>query len=160
MSMAINLPEWVVVLTTTLIVLIAVVFHYEVMSALNHWACRRIRTATPDHRPRSTILIIMLVLLITHVLEIWLFAMGYWLLAEGGSFGEITGYDEFLFLDYVYFSAANYSTVGWGDLIATGPIRFLAGTEALVGFMLITFSASFIYLIMSRTWRGDEDLEG
>ncbi|MDT8319883.1 MAG: hypothetical protein RQ826_05085 [Xanthomonadales bacterium] len=37
MSMAVNLAEWMVVLTTTLIVLIAVVFHYEVLSALNRW---------------------------------------------------------------------------------------------------------------------------
>lgn len=38
------------------------------------------------------------------------------------------------------------------DLVATGHIRFLAGTESLLGFMMITWSAFFSHLIMARTW--------
>jgi len=34
-----------------------------------------------------------------------------------------------------------------------GPIRFLAGTIALTGFVLIACSASFTDLEMSRDWR-------
>lgn len=34
-----------------------------------------------------------------------------------------------------------------------GAIRFLAGTEALTGFILITWSASFLYLEMEQYWR-------
>jgi hypothetical protein len=43
--------------------------------------------------------------------------------------------------------------VGFGDLAPVGPIRFLAGTTALTGFVLITWSASFTYLEMARDWR-------
>lgn len=159
MDVSNGMAEWIVTFGTILIVLVAVVFHYEVLSTLNRWACRRMHASAPSHRPHYTLLIIMLALLVTHVLEIWLFAGGYWLLAANEAFGELTGYDEFGFLDYVYFSATSYTTVGWGDLYAVGPLRFLAGTESLAGFMLITWSASFVYLIMSRTWRGIEDLE-
>ena len=59
-------------------------------------------------------------------------------------------------LELVYLSAMTFTTVGYGDVSPVGPIRFLAGTEALVGFMLITWSASFTYLHMARHWREDE----
>jgi hypothetical protein len=56
-------------------------------------------------------------------------------------------------LDAVYFSAVTYSTVGYGDMVPLGPIRFLAGTQSLVGLVLITWSASFTFLEMERFWR-------
>jgi hypothetical protein len=56
-------------------------------------------------------------------------------------------------LDAVYLSAVTFTTVGFGDLAPTGPIRFLCGTEALTGFILITWSASFLYLEMEQFWR-------
>ena len=48
---------------------------------------------------------------------------------------------------------ATYTTIGFGDLAPVGPIRFLAGTQGLVGFVLISWSASFTYLEMERCWR-------
>jgi hypothetical protein len=57
------------------------------------------------------------------------------------------------FLDAVYLSAETFTTVGFGDLAPRGAIRFLAGTEALTGFILITWSASFLYLEMEQYWR-------
>jgi hypothetical protein len=32
-------------------------------------------------------------------------------------------------------------------------VRFLTGTESLSGFILITWSASFLYLEMEQFWR-------
>jgi hypothetical protein len=87
-----------------------------------------------------------------HIAEIWLFGMTLALLLswpECGALGPRTAH----FFDYVYFSATSYATVGFGDLVPIGPIRFLAGTEALVGFVLIGWSASFTYLEMERYWR-------
>jgi hypothetical protein len=46
-----------------------------------------------------------------------------------------------------------YTTVGFGDVSPVGPIRFLAGTSALTGFVMITWSASFTFLEMERFWR-------
>jgi hypothetical protein len=54
--------------------------------------------------------------------------------------------------DYLYFSYAAFTTVGFGDIVATGPMRLLAGMEALTGFVLITWTASYLYIEMSRTW--------
>jgi len=153
-------PEWIVALTTVVVVTLAVVLHFEVIAWLNRWgAGRRIQELGRHHHHRPTLLIVMFGLLLAHVAEIWIFGLAYHLLLHSPQLGEITGYAELTLLDCVYFSAATYTTVGWGDLFSTGPVRFLAGTEALVGFMLITWSASFVYLMMARTW-GQEDNSG
>ena len=59
---------------------------------------------------------------------------------------------QFGLLDAVYLSTTTYSTLGFGDLVPTGPIRFMVGTESLIGLLLITWSASFTYLEMRRYW--------
>ncbi|MBM3373365.1 MAG: two pore domain potassium channel family protein, partial [Betaproteobacteria bacterium] len=43
--------------------------------------------------------------------------------------------------------------VGFGDVVPVGTIRFVAGMEALTGFLMIGWSASFTYLEMERFWR-------
>lgn len=147
--------EVVVTLVTALVVGLVVVFHYEVIQLLNRWVVRRQHRLHESVRDRPIILTVMFALLFAHVVEIWLFGAATYLLLSQSGYGVITGYSDVTFLDCVYFSAANYTTVGWGDLAATGDIRFLAATEALVGFMMITWSASFGYLVMARTFRYD-----
>ncbi|WP_376690341.1 ion channel [Wenzhouxiangella sp. EGI_FJ10409] len=150
--------EWTVALTTLVVVMLAIFFHFEVIAALNRWGAERRlrRRGSSHHHHRPTLLMVMFALLLAHIAEIWLFGLAYWALLSLPELGAIEGYGSLNFLDCIYFSATTYTTVGWGDLFATGPVRFLAGTEALVGFMLITWSASFVYLIMARTWGEDE----
>ncbi|WP_223424123.1 ion channel [Alcanivorax limicola] len=148
-------PEFIVVAVTAIAVGTVIVFHYEVINRINGWCRVRQRQTAHDIRHRPTVLVVMFALLFAHVAEIWLFGASYWLLLSMEGYGSINGYPEVDLLDAVYFSAATYTTVGWGDLAAAGHIRFLAGTEALVGFMMITWSASFSYLIMARTWGAD-----
>jgi len=49
-----------------------------------------------------------------------------------------------------YFSVVNYSSLGLGDIYPTGHLRFPAGIEALNGFLLISCSASTIFLVTTR----------
>lgn len=149
--------EVVIVLVTVLLVGIVVVFHYEVIQLLNHWIARRKGLLREAVRDRPIVLTVMFVLLLAHVVEIWLFGGAFYLLLEHEGYGDIVGYPEMTFLDCVYFSVTNYTTVGWGDLVPTGDLRFLAGTESLVGFMAITWSASFGYLVMARTFKYDSE---
>lgn len=148
-------PEVNVVMVTAAVVGLVVVFHYEVIKLLNRWCPNYSHKRRGIKRERPATLIMMFTLLFAHVVEIWLFGLAFWWLLGNEGFGEISGYQDLNLLDCVYFSAATYTTVGWGDLSAIGHVRFLAGTEALVGFMMITWSASFGYLIMARTL-GDE----
>ena len=87
------------------------------------------------------------VLLAAHVVQVWLFAVAYvlgcrWQLGE---LVEVNG-----FLDYVYFSAIVYTTVGFGDIVPTGDLRMIAASEGLVGLCLIAWSATATFGIFSR----------
>jgi len=129
---------------SVILVAICVTIHYEILKALSSRA----------HRPgrhRRLILGTMYSALIAHIIEIWIFGAGYWLAVEKLGLGTIVGIkDPF---DFVYYSAMVYTTVGFGDLIPDGPIRMISSTEALVGLAMITWSASFTYLQMTRVWR-------
>ena len=101
---------------------------------------------------RAKILYGIASVLVLHVCEIWIFGLVLWLLLQWPACGELRPAAQHVF-DVIYFSAITFTTVGFGDLSPVGPIRFLSGTEALTGFVLITWSASFTYLEMERFWR-------
>lgn len=136
-----------VVLVTAASVALAVLVHYEGLALLNR---RLVRVRS--QRRRKVLLGVYGVILL-HVLEIWLFGFACWLLLMAPGTGSLGSVAPIPFLDAVYLSAETFSTVGFGDFAPRGAIRFLAGTEALVGFILITWSASFLYLEMEQYWR-------
>lgn len=142
----------VVVVVTSLVVLGCVLLHYEVFSWLT-----RVLANLHVHIRRRRILLLILGLLTLHVAEIWLFGVGYFVLLNSQSFG-LQGFSRILgseggLLDLVYYSASVYTTLGFGDLIPVGAIRFMTGMEALTGFVLITWSASFTFLEMQKFWK-------
>jgi hypothetical protein len=136
-----------VVIVTILAVIACVVAHYEALSLL---------TARLRHiqlHPRQRILVLIFAILITHVVEIWLFGGAYYLLTITDGHGALLANHAMGFLDSIYFSAVCYTTLGLGDIVPSGAIRFLVGTEALTGFVLITWSASFTFVEMQRFWK-------
>lgn len=136
---------------TVVTVMLAVSLHYEAFIRLTRWLDGSRR------RGRQRILVMILSLILVHVIEIWLFAFSAWSMIHGlESAGQIVAPYAIGFLDYVYLSAATFTTLGYGDLVPSGPIRFLFGTEALTGFALITWSASLTFLEMQRFWRTDD----
>ena len=143
-----------VVMLTVLAVAICVTLHYEVLSMLSR-RLGRLERADGGHM-RRRVLYGVFGALSVHVVEIWVFGVAYYLLHWlGPVYGEVHGIAPDALVDHVYFSAITFTTVGFGDVIPSGPVRFLAGTEALCGFVLITWSASFTYLEMHRYWRRD-----
>ena len=136
------------VMSVTILAVVSCVFlHYEALSFLTV-RLRRVHTPT---RPR--ILILIFAILFTHVLEIWIFGGAYFWLLNTGGHGTLLASHAIGLPDAVYFSAVCYTTLGLGDIIPAGAIRFLVGTESLTGFVLITWSASFTYFEMSRFWK-------
>jgi hypothetical protein len=135
-----------VVAATFAAVCLCVTLHYEGLLFTSR------RLASLGGPPRVKVLYAIGSVLALHVAEIWIFGLMIWLLLRMPEAGHL-GPGVLHLFDYVYFSSATYSTVGFGDLAPVGPIRFLAGTEGLAGFVLITWSASFTYLEMERFWR-------
>ena len=136
-----------VVIGTALSVILAALIHFEGLT----WLSPRLsRVGGPKRR---IVLYAVLSLILLHIAEIWLFGLAYHVLLLWPDTGKISGAISTNVFDHVYFSATVFTTVGFGDLSPAGPIRFLAGTEALTGFVLIGWSASFTYLEMERLWR-------
>ena len=52
--------------------------------------------------------------------------------------------------DQLFSSYAAFTTAGLGDFLPTGCLRPLGGIEALTGFVLITWTAHYLYLEMTR----------
>jgi len=136
---------WAVAITL-IAVAACILLHYEV--SLRLWQ----RLERSHSTLRRRFLMLAFGLFAAHIAEIWLFAVAMALLGEHPLAGELSGIGAINFLDYIYFSAASFTTVGYGDLFPTGPLRFMAGTEALMGLMLITWSASLTFLEMQRHW--------
>ncbi len=90
--------------------------------------------------------------LCAHVVEVWIFALGYYVLIQSGHYGELNGEFHGTLLDCVYFSFTTYTSLGLGDIYPTGPLRFLVGIESLTGLALITWTASFMFLEMQKFW--------
>lgn len=128
------------------IVIIAVTLHHEVLNSLYH------RLPTLGNRSRQRMWLLVLATFAVHTVEIWLFGGAYWLLFGPLDIGHMTTDTSPDLLDLIYFSAATYTTVGYGDVVVQGGARILAGTEALIGLVLITWSASFAYSELQRSW--------
>ncbi len=137
-----------VALVTFAITAMVVVIHYEGVQ----WLARRYASREPK-RDRRAMLKIIFALLGLHIIEIWCYGLAYWVLARMPDTGFVHGeHGMDRVFDAIYFSAATFSTVGFGDLSPVGALRLLAGMEAVTGLLLITWSASFTFLEMSRLW--------
>lgn len=127
-------------------VLTTVTLHYWALAGLSSLLKR-----WPDFR--GEILLVVMVMFFAHMLEVTLYAWVYLILDRGDTAMSLAGAVDGSFLDHLYFSAACYTSLGLGDLYPLGTLRLIAGVEALNGLILITWSASFAFLVMQRRWR-------
>lgn len=130
-----------------ILVAIAVLIHFEVLTLLS------IHTPKFNISRRLSILVGILGALCAHLIEVWLFAIGFKLLLAAGTMGDIIGATDRSFTDCLYFSISSYTSLGIGDIAPTGWIRFLSGMEALTGLVLIAWTASFMFLEMQKHWK-------
>lgn len=145
---------WVVLGIAACATLVCVGIHYETIRLLI------VVLQKQESRPARRVLIItVLVLLAVHLIEAAIFAFAYRLvfLIHPTDAGLLTGPYDGSFGDTLYFSLSVYTTVGFGDIAPLGPVRLLVGIEALAGLVLITWSASFTFLIMQRIFKRDFD---
>lgn len=141
-----------VIAATVLTVVAVVLVHFEGIVALGRfYENHRTRTARPAVG-RRMMLVLMLGLVVLHMVEILMFGSAYWLLLQLPATGSLAGVESASVFDALYLSAMTYSTVGFGDVAPDGPIRWLAAGEALVGLMMVAWSATFAFIEMSRHW--------
>lgn len=134
-------------LLTILLVGLSVVIHYEALYSIAGYM------AHAHKRPRQWVAFGVIGALIAHVIEIWLFGVGYYFLILSGQAGTLGGEFSLSLQDCGYYSYITYTTLGFGDITPNGALRFLTGMEALTGLVMITWTASFMYLQMERLWK-------
>lgn len=135
-------------LLNTTVVVLAVAIHYEFL----YHATRLIPKLS--FKPRLRIIAGVFTALIAHTIEVWLFTLAYYYIQGQGTLGGLEGSFSGTLFDCVYFSFTTYSTLGFGDIVPVGELRYLAGIESLTGLVLITWTASFLYFEMQRLWAG------
>lgn len=140
----------VVVAACCLLVISTTVLHYEVLRLLN--------SALPALRipNRAKLLVVIFSAFAAHAVEMAIYGVSLYALITWLGTGTLVGTAGSSLTSCLYFSAETYTSLGFGDLSPTGPVRLLAGVEALNGLLLIGWSASFTYISMERFWGAPE----
>ena len=135
-----------VFIANSAIVALAVILHYEFLY--------RLTTLMPTMHMKHRFRIVLGVFtaLIAHAIEVWIFAFAYYFMHKAEGWGYFDGNFDGSLMDCVYFSFTTFTTLGFGDIAPHGDLRFLTGIESLTGLVLITWTASFLYLEMQRYW--------
>ena len=136
-----------VVIACALLIGLTTLLHYEVLRAL-YAGLPLLRM--PD---RFKLLVVIIATFFAHAVEIVLYGLAMYALIGLAGAGTLAGPADSSLAGCLYFSAETYTSLGFGDVTPVGPIRLLAGVEALNGLLLIGWSASFTYISMERFWK-------
>lgn len=126
------------------LVMVTVFIHYEVLTT--SWPIHKSGVATL----RTHMLRLLGGIFFAHLVEISLYAGAYYLMHGHFGLGTIAGAVGEGVSDYFYYSITSYTTLGFGDVYPSGPIRIVTGVEALNGLVLVGWSTSYTYLAMQR----------
>ncbi len=129
-----------------LVVAMSVVIHYEFLFRLT------LLMPKLKIKHRQRIVLGVIVALFAHTLEIFIFAIAYFAMNQSKGWGSLQGNFDGSLADSIYFSFTTYTTLGFGDIEPFGGIRYLVGVESLTGLVLITWTASFLYIEMRQYW--------
>jgi hypothetical protein len=149
--MSVALTQFIyTMLVTTFMVFLTALIHYEVL----RWTSDKVSLVAHWHG-RAKILFIISGCLVAHTLEVWAFAFSFYMMHDIFDLGGFAGaaVTDVSFIEYIYFSIVSYTTLGLGDMYPTGGLRLLTGVEALVGLLMIAWSASLTYISMEKFWK-------
>lgn len=128
-----------------LTVLLTTAFHYEAMRYLSRF------TVPGEHIARHKAPAILLALVAAHIVEISFYALIYALAAGPLDLGSFTGVAKMAAIDYFYYAAETYSSLGYGDIYPLGELRLIASIGPLNGLLLLAWSGSFMFAVMQHS---------
>jgi len=130
------------------LVVACILMHYEIMRVTADFLLPRL-SIIPK---RAHVVLGICACFVAHTIEVWLFAGVYYLLAIETDSGFADEAHR-AFLDYLYFSTETYTSLGFGEArLLTDDLRLLAGIEAMIGLVLLAWTASFNYFMMEHYW--------
>lgn len=125
--------------------------HYEV---LHHMTVRLPTLRVP---PRTKLIAVIFSAFLAHGAEIILYGLVIYAIIHFADVGTLRGPGGSSFSNCLYLSAETYSSLGFGDVVPLGPIRLVAGMEALNGLLLIGWTTSYAYIAMEQFWNAKEN---
>lgn len=131
---------------------IGLLFFY---GALHFVGLELLRRAKPQHDKHRYLGVLTTFwgLALLHLVEIALAALVLAFLLASEGYGSLSHGFGSTAADYLYFAGVSFATLGYTQLEAHGSIRLFVMTLSLSGFMLITWSATFIYTIWGESFR-------
>ena len=140
------LTAWAI---TIVLAALTIAIHYEALAGLSRLAPRL------NMRVRRRMILIVFAIALVHGVEVWVFAGGLYLASEILELGRLEGTFTGSARDYFYFSVASYTSLGYGDIRPTEFVRIIAGYEAIIGLLMMAWSAAFTLHVMRKYW-GDQ----
>ncbi len=104
------------------------------------------------HSTHPGLYLLMLGVFAVHVAEILIYVLGLHVAINILDLGSLEGARANGVLGYFYASAVFYTSLGFGDVLPNGHVRFIVSIEALNGLLLIAWSAAFIFAVMGKSW--------
>jgi|SRR6516165_5955931 hypothetical protein len=134
---------FVAILITAIAVVATVSLHLGVLRFL-------LQAVLPRFKKYDRLVVGVMVLgaIIGHLLEIGVFALGLGFLANQARLPDGP-------FDIVFWSATAYTSLG-SNYPSIVDMRLLTAVEALTGLILITWTASLLFLLMQRYWQEKE----
>ncbi len=105
------------------------------------------RRLLPLHLLCSTALL----LLALHIAEVASWALAYLLLPNIDSLNT--------FEEATYFATVTFASLGYGDIVISGPWRLLSAIQAMNGLLVFGWSTALLFAVVERIW-GAEDVSG
>lgn len=138
-------------------IMIALLFGFVLIVLLgtfHHLGMIAIRTVMPRAKDgsHSAVITCFCGLVMLHTIEILIFAGLYAVLLRWPWMGTLGDKFDGTWSGLTYFSGMAFVTLGYAEFNAEGPIRLLGMMQALGGFMVLTWSATFIYSISQAVW--------
>jgi len=121
--------------------------HFEALKLLSDFLPQATMIET-----RAKVLVALSGAMVSHLFQIALFATAYHLLRDSFNLGGFHGHFKDAFSSFFYFSIETYTSLGIGDIYPAGSLRLVTGIEALIGLLMIGWTASYTYIEMRRYW--------
>ena len=131
---------------------VSLLFVYGLLHVAGLEILRRAKPSQEKHRYIG-LLVTFWGLAVIHLIEIAIGAGVLALLLSMQGMGSLSQGFGSTAADFLYFAGVSFGTLGYTQLEAHGAIRLLVMTLSLSGFMLITWSATFIYTIWGESFR-------
>lgn len=131
-----------------------------ITSLVTYYMLSRVWKVLPHllRRSRVRVLLVMAPIFLTHIMNIWLYAVTFFLIENFTSIGKLIGNGREVGLNYqsfkecLYFSSVTYTSLGFGDILPAQDLQMLTAAEVLNGLIMIGWTISFTYLVMEKFW--------